>query len=254
MQRNHFLHGELGLSYLDTGGKGPVLIALHGHWMEGETFRRLSAHLKPGWRTVAPDQRGHGYSDHTPTYRRDDYLADLLALYEHLQIEQAVLLGHSLGGVNAYQFAARHPERVRGLIIEDIGAVVDADMGFIREWGGTHATREALARRIGERLLPYVEPSIRHTEAGWQLAFDVDDILTSQAELNGDHWADWLGSDCPALLLRGRDSPLSKPELFEQMAQRRPHTELVTLAGGHVIHADNLIGFTEAVKGFLLSL
>lgn len=254
MQRDYFHHGDLRLSYLDSGGKGPLLIALHAHWMEAETFRRLAAHLRPGWRTVALDQRGHGHSDHARSYTRDDYLGDLLALYEHLRVEQAVLLGNSLGGANAYQFAARHPERVRALVIEEIGAVIDDDMGFVREWAGAWPTREALAQRIGERLLPYLEPSFRHEAEGWRLAFDPEDMIASQAALNGNHWDDWLASHCPALLLRGRESRLSKPELFEQMAQRRPNTTLLTLAGGHVLHIDNPMGFADAVRGFLAEL
>src|SRR5450432_3987568 len=136
MQRHNFQHHGLNLSYLDTGGGDGTLIALHSHWMEGQTFAPLAAALAPAWRVIALDQRGHGYSDHAPTYTRDDYLHDLEAFVEHLTLSYAVLLGNSLGGVNAYQFAARHPEKVRGLIIEDIGAEVRDDLSFVLAWEG----------------------------------------------------------------------------------------------------------------------
>jgi len=251
MDREQFASGRLKLSYLDTGGGAPLLVALHAHWMEAATFRRLAADLAPAWRTVALDQRGHGYSDHATSYRREDYLGDLTALLAHLRAERAVFLGNSLGGANAYQFAARHPERVRALVVEDTGAVIDDDLGFVQDWAGVYPSREALGARIGPRLRPYVEASFRNSAEGWRVAFDPADMMVSQATLNGDHWADWLGSDCPALLVRGAQSRLSDPALFEEMAARRPHTTLATLPGGHVLHQDNPELFSRTVREFL---
>ncbi len=163
MHRREFRHEGLRLSYLDGGGGDRVLIALHAPFMEAATFAPLPAALAPEWRVVALDQRGHGYSDHAPSYTRDDYIGDLEAFIDHLGVSDPVLLGNSLGGVNAYQFAARHPERVRGLIIEDIGAEVWDDLSFVLAWQGLFPTQEALAERVGPRLLPYLQDSFRET-------------------------------------------------------------------------------------------
>jgi esterase len=257
MQRHYFRHDGLTLSYLDAAGDGPVLVALPSHWMEGVTYAPLAAALAPAWRVVALDQRGHGHSDHAPRvsgYTRDAYLGDLAALFAHLGLDTAVLLGNSLGGVNAYQFAARHPERVRALIIEDIGAVVADDTSFALSWGGTFPSREALAERVGPRFRPYLEDAFRETTEGWRLAFDPRDMVASQGQLNGDHWVDWLATTCAALLIRGRESRVTTPEMVEQMAARRPNTRLVTLAGGHVVHLDDPAGFAAVVQAFLQAL
>ncbi len=257
LKRRSFQSGGLTLSYLDTGGDGRVLVALPAHWMEAATYAPLAAALAPEWRVVALDQRGHGYSDHAPTeggYTREAYIDDLRALFTHLGLETAVLLGNSLGGVNAYQFAARHPQRVGALIIEDVGVVMDDDSSFALAWGGVFATREALAERVGPRFLPYLGDAFRETHAGWQFAFDPRDTVASQIQLNGDHWADWLATDCPALLIRGRASRLTSAEMIEQMAARRPNTSVVTLDGGHVVHVDNPGGLADAVRTFLRSL
>jgi len=254
MERHVFQHDGLALSWLDSGGDGRVLVALHAHWMEGKTFARLARDLAPRWRVIAPDQRGHGYSDHAPSYTRDDYLGDLAMLLDHLDLGRAVLLGNSLGGVNAYQFAARHPERVCGLIIEDIGADVAADMDFVLGWDGTFRTREELAARLGPRLAPYLADSFRRTPEGWRLAFNPRDMVASQRHISGNHWRDWLASECPALLIRGRTSPLTTQAQMEQMAARRPNTQLRVLDGGHVVHMDNPEGFADAVQAFLWEL
>lgn len=251
MERHTFRHDGLRLSYLDSGGAGRVLIALHAHIMEAVTFAPLAEELAPKWRIIALDQRGHGHSDHAPTYTRDNYIRDLEALFEHLSLTDAVLLGNSLGGVNAYQFAARHPDKVRGLIIEDIGVEIGDDLSFVLAWDGEFATREALAESIGPRFLPYLKDAFRETPTGWKLAFAPHDIVASGRCLAGDHWQDWLATQCPALFLRGRDSNVTTHAAAERMVARRPSTHLETLDGGHILHFDNPMGFANAVREFL---
>ena len=162
--------------------------------------------------------------------------------------------GQLARGVNAYQFAARHPEKVRGLIIEDIGAEVSDDLSFVLAWEGEFATREALAERVGPRLLPYLQDSFRKTPTGWRVAFDPREIVASGRSLSGDHWRDWLATECPTLLIRGRDSRVTTQAAVEEMASRRPNTRLAILDGGHVIHLDNPTGFANAVREFLSEL
>jgi pimeloyl-ACP methyl ester carboxylesterase len=107
---------------------------------------------------------------------------------------------------------------------------------------------------IGPRLAPYFFDSFRQAPDGWRLAFDPRDMVASQSCLNGDHWKDWLATDCPALVIRGRDSRVTSQSAIEKMAARRPHTRLAVLDGGHVGHADNPKGFTETVRTFLQTL
>jgi esterase len=260
MERRYFHHAGLRFSYLDQDNNAQdskaqagkhVLIALHAHIMEATTFAPLAAALSPEWRVIALDQRGHGYSDHPSSYTRDEYLGDLQALLENLNLSEAIILGNSLGGVNAFQFAARHPEKVRGLIVEDIGAVIRDDLSFVLPWEGLFATREALEQRVGPRFVPYLKDSFRQTSAGWKLAFDPRNIVESGRCLSGDYWSDWLATTCPALLIRGRESRVTTQETAEQMAARRPNTLLKTLDGGHVVHFDNPTGFADTVNEFL---
>jgi esterase len=253
VERSEFQHDGLRLSYLDAGGDGDPLIAMHAHWMEGTTFAPLAAALHPDWRVIAPDQRGHGYSDHADSYTRDDYLGDLAALLTHLNLNApVVLLGNSLGGVNAYQYAARQPERVRAMIIEDIGVEIhDSIHGMMEGWGGIFKTPEQLAERLGPRLTPYLKDSFRQVEGGWRLAFDPEDMVKSQAGIRGDHWNDWLRSDCPALVIRGSESRVTQQEHCEEMAHRRPNTRLQVLEGGHVLHGGNPAAFEKVLKEFL---
>ncbi|WP_308201299.1 alpha/beta fold hydrolase [Carbonactinospora thermoautotrophica] len=79
---------------------------------------------------IALDQRGHGYSDRPTDFSREGYIEDAVAVLDRLGLGAVVVLGHSLGGVNAYQLAARHPHLVSALISEDIGAEINDDLSF----------------------------------------------------------------------------------------------------------------------------
>jgi pimeloyl-ACP methyl ester carboxylesterase len=106
------------LHYVEAG-EGPPLVLLHG--LNGSTFgfRLLTPYLAPHFRTIAVDLMGFGYSDR-PQHR--DYSlgaqARLVAgLLDALGIEDAFILGHSLGGAVAMHLALEFPERVDGLIL-----------------------------------------------------------------------------------------------------------------------------------------
>jgi pimeloyl-ACP methyl ester carboxylesterase len=222
--------------------------------MASASFEPLANLLAPEYRVVALDQRGHGYSDHAKSYTREGYVGDLNAFLKHLHVDNAILLGNSLGGVNAYQLAARDPGRVQALIIEDIGTEIAENTAFVAQWTGFCSTREALAERIGPRLAPYLSESFRETPRGWRLAFEPSEMIESQRLINGNFEQDWLASDCPALVVRGRESRLTTTAALEQMAARRPRARFVELDGGHAIHVDNPEGVAAEVKAFLQTL
>ena len=251
MRREYFHSGLLRLSYLDDGGSGQPLIALHAHWMEAAGYERLAAALSPECRVVALDQRGHGHSDHAASYTRDDYVGDLDALLAHLGIGTAIFFGNSLGGVNAYQFAARHPARVRALIIEDIGVKISETTTFVLQWAGTFPNRQDLVDRIGPRLAPFLVESFRETPEGWRLAFEPSEMVESQRLINGDYSEDWLASTCPALVIRGRSSRLTTASALQHMATSRARARFVEVDGGHATHVDNPEAVAAEVRAFL---
>ncbi|MFJ5546145.1 alpha/beta fold hydrolase [Streptomyces sp. NPDC093225] len=249
--REFFVVGGRKLSYLDFGGPGEPLVALHGHYNEASAFAPLAAALAPRWRVIALDQRGHGESEPAASYGRDDYVADVLAFHRHLGLGPVVVLGHSLGGLNAYQFASRHPDAVSGLIVEDIGAVVDCDWSFTTRLPRPAPSREALVEALGAAA-PYLECSFRQQGRGWGFSFGIDDTVTSQKALSGDHWADWTAVSCPTLLVRGtRSDELAADHARDMITRRGGRARLVELDAGHVVHHDAPERFAAAVTDFL---
>ncbi|GAA5083751.1 pimeloyl-ACP methyl ester carboxylesterase [Thermocatellispora tengchongensis] len=251
------------LAYLDFGGDGTPILALHGHFGRARMFAPLAAALAPGCRVIALEQRGHGHSDSDGDFSRDAYIADAAAFAHHLGLGPITVLGHSMGGVTAFQLAARHPGLVRALIVEEGGAVnqppeVAHPVLDVRGWPRRATTLAELRRQVEAHGIPdagyFLESAVEHPD-GWGFLFDHDDMMASQQALVGDWWADWLGSSCPALLVHGLDSFVLPTALARQMAARRPGTTLREFPGrGHWVRDEDPAGFAAAVRDFLTGL
>ena len=117
-----FVHHRHRLVY-DVYGEGDdVVIYLHGLLLDSELNRGIARALaEKGNRVVLMDLLGHGRSDkptHAAEYRIDSYADQVVGLMNHLRLEQAVLGGISLGANVSLFTAARHPDRVRALVLE----------------------------------------------------------------------------------------------------------------------------------------
>jgi pimeloyl-ACP methyl ester carboxylesterase len=117
-----FVHHGHRLVYDTYGTKGPLLVYLHGLLLDADLNRGIAeAVAARGHRVVLLDLLGHGRSDkptHASAYRIDSYADQVFALLDELGEERAVLGGISLGANVSLFAASRHPERVRGLVLE----------------------------------------------------------------------------------------------------------------------------------------
>ncbi len=112
--------GEVEIGYSVGPDNGPPLLLLHGVTSRRDGFVRVLDALTPSWRVFTMDQRGHGYSGHTPgAYARADYARDVRHMLDHVIGEPTVIWGHSLGGGNATETAATDPSLIRALLLED---------------------------------------------------------------------------------------------------------------------------------------
>jgi esterase len=101
-------------------GTGQPLIILHGLLGSLDNWHTLSKTFAESYRVIAVDQRNHGRSPHSDIFTYDAMVEDLSELLDHLNIPSACVLGHSMGGKTAMQFALRYPGRVDKLIVVDI--------------------------------------------------------------------------------------------------------------------------------------
>jgi len=151
----------LSMRYLDWGGYGPLVLALHGLASSAHWYDLVAPKLREKYRIVAPDQRGHGKT--TQAERGYDWptlASDAVGLMDRVSVGGFVVLGHSWGGNVAINLAALHPDRVKALVLIE-GGIVAGPSRFAPTWGefkkrlaprNVTGTRRNFLERIGSQL------------------------------------------------------------------------------------------------------
>jgi pimeloyl-ACP methyl ester carboxylesterase len=101
-------------------GKGEPLIILHGVFGSSDNWLTIAKILGENFRVILLDQRNHGQSPQSENHNYQAMADDLLEFLDTHQIQKANIIGHSMGGKTAMQFAVQHPERVKKMIVVDI--------------------------------------------------------------------------------------------------------------------------------------
>jgi pimeloyl-ACP methyl ester carboxylesterase len=108
------------LHYLDWGGSGDVLMFLAGMGCNAHIFDQFALHFTDKFHVIALTRRGHGESGHPETgYDVDTLTEDIRQFMDALEIEKAILAGHSMANIELSHFNALYPERVLKLIFLD---------------------------------------------------------------------------------------------------------------------------------------
>ena len=247
------------LAFRDEG-HGLPLLALAGLTRDGRDFDYLAKHLPPNVRFIRLDSRGRGGSDWTgpSTYNVAQEARDALALLDHLSLDRVAIIGSSRGGLLGLVIAATQKQRLMGLCLNDVGAVLERD-GLIRI--GTYVgvlpavkTLEEIADRMPSAMpgfdnvpeLRWAEETVRHfvqQEGSVGLTYDPALREALQAALAQPLQPVWpLFDACeglPVALIRGATSDVLCRATAEEMLQRRPDMIFAEVAGrGHVPFLD----------------
>jgi pimeloyl-ACP methyl ester carboxylesterase len=276
LARAGWVHSDsLRLRYIEWGPiDAPAIIMLHGLRSYAHTWEPVAEPLADRWRCIALDQRGRGESDWDPqrNYFADAYVRDLEALVEHLGLRRFVLMGHSMGGANAFIYAARHPDNLTGLVIEDMGP--GASLGSN---GADRIRRELLATPerfdtweaatvFWRRQRPKISDAALRSRVMHSLKATADGGVTwkhdaqgiASARLNAspeqlvDLWPHVDAVRAPTLVLRGANSDFLSAQTAQEMSHRNPLITCVDVPdASHYVHDDNLQGFASALHPFL---
>ncbi len=246
-----------------TYGQGAPLLILHGLFGTLDNWQTIAKQLAEHYTVYVPDLRNHGRSPHMPDISYPIMAEDLKAFMEAHWIFKAHLMGHSMGGKVAMQFALQNPDMVEKLIVVDIApkayagghdAIFDAllamDPGAITERSEAEAF---LSTRIPEQgVRQFLMKNLTRNKAGgyeWKmnlpaLSAHYRDLL---APVSGDVF------EGPAFFLRGG---LSDYVLDSDLPDIRKHFPLATLdtvpGAGHWVHAEQPAVLLEKVKAFLM--
>jgi len=259
------------LHYLDWGpADAPPVVLLHGITGHARVWDHLAERLVPGRRVLALDQRGHGDSDPAPDddYRVATMADDVAAFAGSLQLDRFALLGHSMGGRIAIQYAAAHAGRLERLIVVDIGPdIALAGLQRVREMMSKSPERieseewavEYIRRGNPLQDVDLLRQRVHHGlkrlpdgELTWKYAKGLRDMMRAGVRDSVDLWEPLGRIPCPTLVVRGAESDILSSEVAKKMAERLPDGRLVEIAGaGHTVPADRPDDFVRHVRAFL---
>ncbi|MCI0157824.1 alpha/beta hydrolase [Leifsonia shinshuensis] len=266
--------GGTELAVVDYGGEGPGILLLHGMMGRTSTWGSTAEWLTEYGHVVGFDARGHGLSE-APAgpYDRAAHVGDAAAVIESFGLSPAVVIGHSMGALTAWQLAGTHPELVRGVVIGDMAAVVpdvqDRWAAWLAHWpvpfDSIADVREYFAGgHLGEffigdhsdRVHPsegdyFVEVVYEDAEGYWPLARTENVLACRQHWNDRDHSAELEAVQCPALVVAGELSYFPV-DGSRRMADRLPRGAFVEIPGaGHVLHFDAPAAWRAAVEPFV---
>lgn len=266
MKRGWIQLNELRLALVDFGGEGkPGLLLLHGLFGRATTWQSTASWLTPHFHVVALDQRGHGWSDKPErAYTRKHYVQDAAEAIRALNLAPAVVIGHSMGALNAWVLAAQCPELVQALVLEDMtAATASLDAGeSVRRWLASWPLpfpSLAAVKEFFDRDEPnegnYFQEIMREQPDGYVPLFQPEHMVqTSNGVHDRDYWEELEQVQCPALVVKGSESESVREEL-QEMARRLPHGQYAEVAGAfHVVHYNQPEAWRSAVEPFVLGL
>lgn len=138
-------------------GSGPAILLIHGIGDNSTTWNTVQAQLAQRFTVIAPDLLGHGQSDKPRAdYSIAAYANGMRDLLSVLDIERVTIVGHSLGGGVAMQFAYQFPHLVERLILVGAGGVTK-DVNFVLRWASLPMGSEAIALLRLPLVLPAVQ-------------------------------------------------------------------------------------------------
>jgi pimeloyl-ACP methyl ester carboxylesterase len=272
----------LDLHLLEWSEEGVALLCLHGFGNDAHIWDDFAPVVAPHYRTLALDHRGHGDSawDTERRYDHDTMVEDVERVCDALGLHRLVVVGHSLGGRVATLFAGRHPERMAGLVLVDIGPEVDP-RGVLRIRTEAESNQDPVFASVEEyaRLLslhyPAAQPhallrmarhGVRQREDG-RFVLKMDPVLRGgyagapertpewERQMAEAQWEALRRVPCPTLVVRGAASDVFSVETAERMVDEvLPQGRLAVVPrAGHSVMTDNPEGFREAVAAFVLT-
>ncbi|HEX6198767.1 MAG TPA: alpha/beta hydrolase [Thermoanaerobaculia bacterium] len=179
-----------------------TVVLLHGFGASSYSWRRVTGELA-GYRTVALDLRGFGYTERPPgiePYTRQGQIDLVLAVMDELGIDRAHLVGHSYGGALAATLAARRPERVRSLTLVDAAHP---------EYPQRRRTRLASVRPLTELFIRVRALRPRLIRRALERSIADDSVVTDELV---DAYAERLAIEHAPRAYYGITAPVEEPE------------------------------------------
>ena len=247
-----------------VGENGPDFVVLHGLFGSGKNWRSFAGSLEEDFQVWTLDARNHGDSPHADSMSYQQMAEDVVRFFDENELENVILLGHSMGGKTAMQLALRFPDRIAALIVVDIAPVCydhqQKQLKLIEAMQGLHLEAEMsrsdiekkLALKIPEkRLLSFLMTNLYRQNGQFQWRIGLEQIaagmpyLLNYPEVNSVF-------EGPVQFIGGENSAYLKFEYHALIRKKFPESRITMLKNcGHWLHVEQPAAFQKTVNEFL---
>ena len=250
--------------HTEITGQGQAIVLIHGLFGSYENLGVIARALAGQWQVVNLDMRNHGRSGWHDTMSYALMAEDVKETLDHLGLDKAILLGHSMGGKIAMEFALRYPERVNKLILADISPVQNRPRHLeilsaldgidLNNLPSRQQADQQLALFIAETgVRQFLLKSLYKEDEQFRWRFNIKALIANYAQLleAPPSKGPYTG---PVLFIKGAESDYLLPEHQNLIQQLFPHSKAKVIMGtGHWLHAEKPVAFAKIVTDFLLS-
>lgn len=245
-------------------GRGKPLLILHGFLGMSDNWKTLGVkYAENGYQVHLIDQRNHGKSFHSPDFNYDILSDDIKQYMKYQKIEKASIIGHSMGGKTAMQFACDYPDMTAKLLVADIAPkyypphhqyiinglnALDFSMITSRGEANTELSKHITEYGIRQFLLKNL-----YWEEKGRLGFRFNlAILSHKMGEIGENISSTSFYNGPTLFLKGDKSEYVSENDLSDIKRHFPLAQLDTIENaGHWLHAENPVQFFEKSIFFL---
>ncbi len=240
--------------YYESHGAGPAIVFAHGRGGNHLSWWRQVPAFQADHRCVTFDQRGWGLTKGPAGAPNPATVsADLLALLDYLEIDRAVLVAQSMGGISSLRVALHHPERVAGLVLADTtGGIGDASV--VSLLADVHPPEDPLRRALSDGFisehpaLTFLFGSIGRINQPMPLSV-VSDMFRNPEGLQA---SDLAAMSVPTLLVVGEEDAIFPVHVIEATHRLIPGSRLAVVPGAaHSTHFEQADAFNELLSEFI---
>ncbi|MBE8167664.1 MAG: alpha/beta fold hydrolase [Shewanella sp.] len=249
------------MNYAVTG-QGSTVILLHGLFGNLDNLKALANELESEYQVIRVDLPNHGKSKHIENVNFSDMTDGLLQIYNELELGQAHIVGHSMGGKVALAFALDYPEKCQSIVAADI-----APSSYPRRHDNVftglqslpieditdrkQALQHLIDSGIDNPTSQFLLKNLQRTEVGFSWKMNLDGLFKSYENLIKWPYKNKQFSG-PCLFVRGGDSNYVTEKHRADILSQFPSTQAKTIEGtGHWLHAQKPTIFNRIVKEFI---
>lgn len=243
-------------------GEGPPMVILHGLFGSSDNWLTMAKRLGQFRKLYLVDQRNHGASPHSDEFTYKSMADDLQQFILEHNLERPEVLGHSMGGKTAMQFAADHPELLSKLIVVDIAPkyypvhhqTILAGLNAIdlQQTKSRGDADQQLARYVEQLMVrQFLLKNLKRGNTGFEWKINLE-VIEDQIENVGKGLESVHMIETPTLFIRGSESKYILDEDFELIEEFFNDAQLKTIEdAGHWIHAEQPDSLCYMIEDFI---